>query len=268
MRWRSKVVAQECWLAQREGKTASLVVPRQHGGRINFKLLPRFMQAAHHYDLTSRIRKPSSFKRLREPGHGPRRPRPENRRMPAEYVARDKEYDEMRAALLEDRGGRATTATVVLTGLGGFGKTMLATAFVNDEAVQQAYFNGILLVELGEGLAKLPKTYDGRKTLEGLIKAKIETLIKTLAGRDERLDELDAAKARLKELLDKRHGAVLLWIDDAWDAGHAQHFIDAAPNAAKLVTTRIRDMFPNATARVDVDELTREEAAAFMGWWS
>jgi TIR domain/NB-ARC domain/APAF-1 helical domain len=261
----SRIVAQECWLAQREGKTASLVVPPQYAGKIDFKELPRFMQAAHHYNLTEPDQKAKFIERLRKPGQGPRRPRPEGRPKPPDYVARDKEYGQMRAALL-DAGGEATTATVVLTGHGGFGKTTLATALVNDESVQQAYFNGILLLELGEGLVLLPKTYDGRKTLEGLIKAKVEALIKTLEDKDERFDALEAAKARLKEILDKRHGAVLLWIEDAWDAGHAKHFIDAAPNAAKLVTSRIRDILPDAATHIDVDELTDAEAAAFMAW--
>lgn len=260
----SKIVAQECWFAQREGKTASLVVPSKHAGKIDFGKLPRFMQAAHHYYENVPAQKAKLFERLGEPGQGPRRPRPEGRQTPADYIARDSEFGRMRAALI-DSAGEATTATVVLTGFGGFGKTTLASAFVDDEAVQQAYFNGILLVELGEGLVLLPKTYDGRKVLEGQIKTKIETLIKTLERRDERFDDLNAAKTRLKEILDKRHGAVMLWIDDAWAEDHVRHFIEAAPNAAKLVTTRIRDMFPNATARVDVDELTDAQATAFMG---
>jgi hypothetical protein len=253
----SRVVARECWLAQREGKTASLVVSPAHKGKIAFQELPRWLREEHHYDLSEPDQQRAFVERLKRPGLGARRPRPEGRPMPEGYVVRKREYMALQNALL-DSCNEATSNVVVLRGPGGFGKTTLATALINDEKIQQAYFNGILFIALGEGLTKHPPTLTGRQLLEETIKEKIESLIETLANKRERFPDLDSAKSRLKETLDRRNGAVLIWIEDAWADEHVRHFIDASPSASKLVTTRVMDLLPEAR-HVHVEELDDAE---------
>lgn len=67
---------------------------------------------------------------------------------PSDFVPRLKEFD-LKQKLL-DANGDAVAVTAALCGAGGYGKTTLAKAFAHDEGVQDAYFDGILWVDLGE----------------------------------------------------------------------------------------------------------------------
>lgn len=258
----SKIVAQECWLAQREGLTAWMIVPPRHKGKIDFAALPAWLRALQHHDFTEPDAKRAIIEGLRKPGRGARRPPPPGPQLPDGYVVREAETSALRRVLLDEKG-ESTKATVVLHGSGGFGKTTLASHFINTEGTQQAFFNGILFTQLGEELVKLPKTYDGRAQLSAAIKMKLEGLIAVLTGMSATCPDLATAKLRLKQLIADRGGYILLWVDDVWAEQHVQHFFDAAPDAAKLITTRVASLLPSAV-HIPVDELSAEEAFALV----
>jgi hypothetical protein len=70
--------------------------------------------------------------------------------LPIGFVQREKEFDQLRSFLLDpDRRG-PVAITTALTGAGGFGKTTLAAALCHDDAILQAFGDGILWVTLGE----------------------------------------------------------------------------------------------------------------------
>lgn len=252
----SRIVEREWRLAKREGKTLSAVIPPAHRGQIDFSALPRWMSAEHHYNFSEADQRARLNADLHRPGQQPRRPDPLRKLPEAEgYVRREGKVAEIKAALLDERR-EAKATTVVLSGAGGFGKSTLAIDIMNDPEIQDACYDGILWVELYEELVRIAKGPRGAEALRDAIKAKIESLIRDLTGASEVLDDLDRAKERLGQLL--AHKRVLIVIDDAWDKSHAKHFIEAAPEAAKLVTTRRPDIIGDTI--IGVDQLSDDEA--------
>ena len=127
--------------------------------------------------------------------------------------------------------------TSALKGAGGYGKTTLAKALCADDAIQDAYHDGILWVTLGES----PGEPQGR----------IEDLIHVLQGRRESFATREAALARLAEILADRR--CLLVIDDVWHRGDAEPFLQAGPRCARLLTTRNADTLPPDAVDIRVD---------------
>jgi hypothetical protein len=64
------------------------------------------------------------------------------------YIHRSGPVQSLRTTLLAD-GGYRHIALTALRGMGGIGKTVLAQAICHDEAVQQAFPDGILWVSVG-----------------------------------------------------------------------------------------------------------------------
>jgi NB-ARC domain/TIR domain len=249
---RHHIVKREWRLARREGKT---VIPVEAPGGISGdgrRLMAKWMQAVHGFSFEG----PDGDRAwanlvdaLRKPGQQPRRPDPLKKLPEAEgYVRRTSKVAAIKAALLDERR-EAKAATVVLSGAGGFGKSTLAIDIMNDPEIQDACFDGILWVELHEDLVRIAKGPRGAEALRDAIKAKMESLIRDLTGASEVLDDLDRAKERLGQLLANKR--VLLVIDDAWDKNHAKHFLEAAPEAARLVTTRRTDIMVMDEAKRD-----------------
>jgi hypothetical protein len=67
---------------------------------------------------------------------------------PADFVQRPLEFEALKKQLL-DAKGNAVAITAALSGAGGYGKTTLAKVLAHDPDIQDAYFDGILWVELG-----------------------------------------------------------------------------------------------------------------------
>ena len=68
---------------------------------------------------------------------------------PADFVQRLVEFGVLKKKLLDAKGD-SVAITAALRGAGGYGKTTLAKALAHDPDIEDAYFDGILWVELGE----------------------------------------------------------------------------------------------------------------------
>ena len=68
---------------------------------------------------------------------------------PPELVERPREFEALKAALLDPDTQDAVAITAALRGAGGYGKTTLAMALAHDPEIQDAFFDGILWGELG-----------------------------------------------------------------------------------------------------------------------
>ena len=119
----SKIVEREWRLARREGKTASLVVPPEHKGKIEFDGLPGWMRAQHFFDLTHVEQFDRLTAVLRGPGQQAKRPMMAPP-LPEAYVHRPIEFNRLKSALLEARG-EPVAITAALRGAGGFGTSSL-----------------------------------------------------------------------------------------------------------------------------------------------
>jgi hypothetical protein len=135
-----------------------------------------------------------------------------------------------------------------LRGAGGYGKTTLARALAHDPDIEDAFFDGILWVELGEK----------RENLLGII----ADLITKLTGSPPGLETINVAAAALGEALGERR--FLLIVDDAWREEDLWPFLQGGPHATRLVTTRIDAILPDSAHREKVDAVQGEEALRLL----
>jgi WD40 repeat protein len=142
--------------------------------------------------------------------------------------------------------------TVALRGSGGFGKTTLAQAVCADEAVRQAFPDGVLWTTLGEDLndaERLGRALD---------------LMRWWAGEEvPSFTDANAAGAELRQRLTGLR--VLLVVDDVWQSVDLAPFLGQAPGAAVLITTRDRRTLPEGCAVIDIDAMRQTESVGLLG---
>jgi len=168
--------------------------------------------------------------------------------LPGDFVPREDEFKQIVSGLLDTQREETVAITAALRGAGGYGKTTLAQFICHDEHIQEDFYDGILWVTLGEKPGDLI-TY-------------VEEFIRILSGEPSGLISLQAATARLIELLADRH--ILMVIDDVWNSAHLRPFLQGGPLCARLITTRNLDTVPANARKVDVDAMQEHEATALL----
>ena len=167
---------------------------------------------------------------------------------PADFVARPKEFDALKARLLDPEGDSVAGITAALRGAGGYGKTTLAKALAHDPDIQDAYFDGILWAELGEKPERLIAT--------------LSDLVTLLSGERPQLETINAAAAKLGEALGDRR--ILMVVDDVWREQDLRPFLQGGRNCVRLVTTRIDSVLPEKAVRQKVDAMQADEALCLL----
>ena len=170
--------------------------------------------------------------------------------VPGDYVARPNEFDDLRAQLIDAERGQPVAITTALRGAGGFGKTTLARALCHDEAVRDAFADGILWVTLGQSPSEADRVEH------------IRDLIETLTDKRPGFANLEAAVSGLAGVLADREALIV--VDDVWNAAHASPFLQGGPHCARLITTRNSDMLPANARHIDVDAMSGNEATALL----
>ena len=238
----SQVVRQEIRLAKQEGKTLSPV----RGPGCVLADVPRWFGQI--YDLDKAEHRATFLGVLRMPNRQRRVPMmaPEP---PVDFVQRPAEFNTLKRKLLNPQGD-AVAITAALRGAGGYGKTTLARALAHDDDIVEAYFDGVLWVELGE-------------KPENLLSI-VTDLIEILTGERPGLENLNAAAAKLGEALGERR--VLLVIDDAWREQDLRPFLQGGRNTTRLITTRRDDILPLNAERQPVDAMQADEAYNLLAW--
>ena len=169
-------------------------------------------------------------------------------KLPDVFVRRPRELDQLVASLLDQTGVEPVAITAALKGAGGYGKTTLARAICHEEAIQNAFDDGILWVTLGEQ--------------PGDVQSRVVDLIEVLTTERPGFTTLDAAVTRLGEVIGERR--MLIVIDDVWQAAHARPFLQVGRNCARLITTRNRDVLPPNAKPLDVDAMEASEAVKLL----
>ncbi len=246
----SGVVKQEIRLARQEGKS---VCPVRGPGVADLDRLPRWL--GHVYDLDLKEQRTALVGKLQKEAE-PRRVPMMAPELPADFVPRPREFGALKARLLDPGGDSIAGITAALRGAGGYGKTTLARALARDPDIQDAYFDGILWAELGEKPERLIAT--------------LSDLVTLLSGERPQLETINAAAAKLREVLGDRR--ILMVIDDVWREQDLQPFLQGGRNCVRLVTTRIDSVLPaagcspegrrNAGGRGAVPDLFRPAAGA------
>jgi hypothetical protein len=239
----SKMVREEWRYARQQGVC---VYPVKGKPALDFNDMPRWMRSAHFYDLDHEWKKLVNDlnTRCQEP-HVPFMCEV----LPPDFVPRPNEFDALISKLLDEQREEPIAITAALRGAGGYGKTTMAIALCHDERIQDAFDDGILWVTLGEK--------------PGNLVGKVEDLIYMLSYERPGFTGIDAAGARLAELLADRD--ILLVVDDVWNSMHLKPFLQGGERCARLITTRNEDVLPaNAQSQV-VDAMQPDEAVQILG---
>ena len=228
------------WRAARQRGVCVYPVKGCVDSSLDYASLPTWMQKAHFYDpdiewhkLVAHLHRGCLATRV--PFMAPV--------LSTTYVARPREMHALRQALLQDAEPSRLTA---LRGGGGYGKTTLAAAICHEDAVIEAFDDGILWVTLGQA----------PNLLNELIK-----LYAALTGeRPGFVDTEDAARELALKLESKN---CLIVLDDVWKTAHALPFLRGGAACARLITTRLTDVVAEAR-RVPVEEMTPDEALGLL----
>lgn len=163
--------------------------------------------------------------------------------LPTNYVAR--------TLLLDDVITAATAADSrriphVLFGMGGSGKTALASALVVDERILKHFRRGVFWVSIGQSY-----------NLVDLLERLAARMIVDHAGPVEFSSEEEGVR-RLTDWVAKDPQPRLLVLDDVWES----RVVDALRNTGLklLVTTRIRDLVAADAVSKEVGNMTKAEA--------
>jgi hypothetical protein len=168
--------------------------------------------------------------------------------LPIGFVQRPKQFEALRALLLEGERKDPVAITTALTGAGGFGKTTLAAALCHDEEIIQAFDDGILWTTLGER----PDLADALAKLHA-----------GLTGERPAFKDAEDAATSLAERLEGKN--CLIVIDDVWDPAHLEPFLRGGPGCARLITSRLLQVATDVQAqRLLVDEMSANEAVAIL----
>ena len=240
---RSAMVRREWRYARQRGV---VVYPVLMDPGLDFTSLPRWMRSVHFYDSELEWTKlqndlQTKPQRVRVPFMV--------QDQPVDYVARPQEFAALAACVLDREREEPIAATAVVCGAGGFGKTSLVRALCHDEAVQNAFDDGILWVTLGES--------------PGSLVGRVEDLIAMLSGQRPGFAGVEAAAASLAELLADRD--LLIVIDDVWNPAHLTPFMQGGDRCARIVTTRNADVVRAGARRIDVDAMRQDEAVHLVG---
>jgi len=248
----SPVVRREIRLARQEGKTVS---PVKGPGLGDLNNLPRWIGHVYDLDLPENVttfirvlQGPSTQKRVAMMAPEP----------PSDFVERPAEFQALKKRLIDAKGD-AVPITAALRGAGGYGKTTLAKALAHDRDILDAYFDGILWVELGEQLTHLlPAASDA------VLVTIISDLVETLSGERPGLENIKPAAAKLGDALGDRR--ILMLIDDAWREQDLRPFLQGGPNTSRVITTRLNRVLPQHAVRQPVDAMQDHEARELLSW--
>jgi WD40 repeat protein len=167
-------------------------------------------------------------------------------------VGRPAELDAVVNALTGSGAG-TVGITTGLHGAGGFGKTTLAKMVCGDRRVREHF-----------GKFVYPMVTVGRDVREAAaIAAKVNDVIKLVAGENATFTDPQLAGARLGSLLDAGPPALLV-IDDVWEPEQLAPFLIGGKVCSRLVTTRVPELLPGRSTPVRVDQMSPQQARALL----
>jgi hypothetical protein len=167
--------------------------------------------------------------------------------LPAGYVARPEALEALRRALLGSRPEVGVVAATALHGIGGLGKTVLARAAWEDPIIRAAFPDGILWATLGEK----PAITRVQREWIGALGGSLVTVTSSESGQSE-----------LQRLAGKR--ALLLVLDDVWQAKDARDLEVTGPQVRVLITTRDAAQVEGSSL-VPLELMRTAEARALLG---
>jgi WD40 repeat protein len=175
--------------------------------------------------------------------------------LPPRFQSLPADYRRLWETVLPDLDRPVTVAadelTTLLHGMGGLGKSVLASAFCRSVDTRRSFETGILWLSVGRE----------RDLLSLVREAGVALGDEPLAYTDD-----TTARNRLTRALSGK--SCLIVLDDAWDLRYVTPFLNAvSPPSRLLVTSRIEGLVPGARS-VSIDSLGEKAALRFLADWS
>jgi WD40 repeat protein len=182
--------------------------------------------------------------------------------LPPHYLVRANDVEQLERTLLEPGGGAVGITGMGqsshrgadkhgLYGMGGLGKSVLAAAIARQLTIRERFPDGIVWISMGQ----TPQL------------ALLQAQLCRALGHAEVFDSISDGTRRLRELAADQ--AILLILDDVWDATHAQALDVIGRNGRMLVTTRDLEVLTWLDAREHcVDVLDSGQALALLADWT
>eukprot|EP00752_Nemacystus_decipiens_P017370 g15565.t2 len=148
--------------------------------------------------------------------------------------------------------GPVAGAPYVLTGIGGGGKTVLASSVVRTEKIREHFRQGICWVRVGRG---------GKGQLQALFEGIAREMI-SAPTIQRQFNSVDDVIQRLTEVVSEDTRPRLIVLDDVWE----REVVDRlqATGLQLLVTTRRSSVVAVAGGRTDVGNMDRAEARELL----
>ena len=163
------------------------------------------------------------------------------------YIHREEIFQRLKSLFL-DPENKPINQPVLLLGIGGFGKTTLATVLCNDDEIILTFSDGILWVTLGQQA-------DTLNTFKKLYEA--------LTGEEKVFLDIENAQQILTELIERRN--CLIVIDDAWRRQDLRPLFQILRNKAVLITSRFSNLLPDESiSTVAVNEMKSSEGVQLL----
>ena len=183
--------------------------------------------------------------------------------LPPHYLSRETHLGALKQKLLNGGakvGIPGQSAAVGVQGMGGIGKTVLATALVHDPEVRKAFPEGIFWLTVGQ--APKSDAQGGKAHLLGLQ----AQLVSQMTGAQPAFVTVQQGKDALRKALVGRRALVVL--DDVWTIEDADAFCVDAPPARPLITTRNDEVLVGVGAEHHVDVLLLSDALKMLAGWA
>ncbi|WP_250566006.1 AAA-like domain-containing protein, partial [Adonisia turfae] len=161
--------------------------------------------------------------------------------LPSHFVERIEHQTAIKQLLVCEDAKLDTLVVSAIYGLGGIGKSVLASKLAHDPEIQARFFDGILWATLGQQPDILPL---------------LSNWIQELGDYDYKPTAVESASKHLLTLLYDKH--VLLVVDDVWHPEHLEPFRVGGKGCCVLVTTR-EARIPDVK-RYDLDVMTADQA--------
>jgi WD40 repeat protein len=170
--------------------------------------------------------------------------------LPLHFVSRSELLASLRSEIIKE-GDERCVAVTAIRGMGGIGKTVLAQAICHDEAIQDAFPDGVMWVTVGE------------KPSSTQLREQIREIAKALGENLEGYDSLYGCENQLRTALSNK--SVLIVLDDVWDPRHVRYFWADAPRCRLLITTRSQEVVRGTGAQeFPIGVMKRDESLQLL----
>ncbi|MBW4611140.1 MAG: hypothetical protein KME22_29025 [Hassallia sp. WJT32-NPBG1] len=176
--------------------------------------------------------------------------------LPPHFLPREEQLNPLKNKVLADTNQPVAitgkSRSVGVQGMGGIGKTVLATALARDEEVRRAFPDGVIWITFGQTPQIL--------TLQS-------NVVEALGDKQASFTEINSGKVQLRKLLTDK--ACLLILDDVWNLNHASAFNVLEKPCQMLITTRDAGIITGLGGKeYQLSLLNEEQALALLANWA